>query len=311
MPLGNLATFPERSKILCLVRIYQNELSLESGLQGEHDAWLRTSRQSTRVVCAVWRAFRGDAPRIFPQAAGRNPQRNQRQAGRSLFGNGRAPRSRQPGDFRTGKAFARFQSERAEFFPGAIRLASGSAKRLHDRAFTSTWRIRFRKLTEIAYGTATSTAYADPQRRRVAPVSQGRWRGKLPTISCWCHPNDSPITPVPRGTAPGTSRRFWISCQEPAVWKKTSSSSLRRERRILRPRAPFVAPDPPPETGRVSKGSTRGWSTSPSSRTRYGTRVTRGSSIGLGTRADGDRLAWSRGGASAHRYSTTLPCCSS
>ena len=90
-------TFPERLEDLGVSwRIYQNELSFESGLEGEQDAWLANFTDNP----IEWFAqsgvrFAATHREYILKRLRKNPRGDQRQTGRSRIGNRGAPRSRE------------------------------------------------------------------------------------------------------------------------------------------------------------------------------------------------------------------------
>ena len=299
-------TFPERLEDLGVSwRIYQNELSLESGLQGEHDAWLANFGDNPIEWFAQYGVrFAATHGEYVLKRLGEIPGeiRAKQAEAASATGEGRDRIKKEISDLE--KTLARFQTEQAEFSQDRFESLPDRAKRLHDRAFTiNSGDPDFRKLTTLAYRDG------DIDRRMPAPKGDvlHRFRkdvgeGKLPTIS-WLVPSER-FSDHPSSAWYGAwylSEVLDILAKNPAVWKKTVFILTYDENDGYFDHVPpFVAPDPArPETGRVSTGIDAGLEYVSLEQDRaWHPGHARGSSIGLGYRVPMVIASpWSRGGA--------------
>ena len=299
------STFPERLEDLGLSwRIYQNELSLESGLAGEHDAWLANFSDNPIEWFAQYGVrFAATHREFILKRLGEIPREiSAKQAEAASATGERLDRvKKEISDLE--KTLARFQSEQAEFSQERFESLPDRAKRLHERAFTiNSGDPDFRKLTELAYRDG------DIDRRMLIPKGDALHQfrkdvgeGKLPTIS-WLVPSER-FSDHPSSAWYGAwylSEVLDILTKNPAVWKKTVFILTYDENDGYFDHVPpFVAPDPArPETGRVSKGIDAGLEYVSLEQDRvWHPREARGSSIGLGFRVPLVIASpWSRGG---------------
>ncbi len=299
-------TFPERLEDLGVSwRIYQNELSLESGLRGEHDAWLANFGDNPIEWFAQYGVrFAATHREYIVKRLGEIPgeiSAKQDEAA-SATGKRRDRVNKQISELE--KTLARFQSEQAEFSQERFASLPDRARRLHDRAFTiNSGDPDFRKLTELAYRDG------DIDRHMLAPKGdvlhqfrKDAREGKLPTIS-WLVPSER-FSDHPSSAWYGAwylSEVLDILAKNPAVWKKTVFILTYDENDGYFDHVPpFVAPDPArPETGRVSKGIDAALEYVPLEHDQsWHPGHARGSSIGLGYRVPMVIASpWSRGGA--------------
>jgi phospholipase C len=299
-------TFPERLEDLGISwRIYQNELSLESGLKGEHDAWLAnfTDNPLEWFVQYGVRFAATHREYVLKRLAEIPAEIGAKQAEAASATSERRDRLKQEIS-ELEKTLARFQSEQAEFSHERFESLSDRARRLHDRAFTiNSGDPDFRKLTELTYRDG------DIDRRLLVPKGDALHRfrkdvggGKLPTVS-WLVPSER-FSDHPSSAWYGAwylSEVLDILTRNPAVWKKTVFILTYDENDGYFDHVPpFVAPDPArPETGRVSRGIDAGLEHVSLEQDRvWHPRAARGSSIGLGFRVPMVIASpWSRGGA--------------
>jgi phospholipase C len=303
---ANWATFPERLEDLGVSwRIYQNELSLESGLEGEHDPWLANFTDNPLEWFAQYGVrFAATHREYILKRLGEIPGEisDKKAEAASATGEQRDRVKKEISELE--KQFARFQSERAEFSRERFEALSDRAKRLNDRAFTiNSGDPDFRKLTELAYRDG------DIDRRMLIPKGDvlHRFRqdvgdGKLPTIS-WLVPSER-FSDHPSSAWYGAwylSEVLDILTKNPAIWKTTIFILTYDENDGYFDHVPpFVAPDPArPETGGVSKGIDAGLEYVSLEQDRvWHPGQARGSSIGLGYRVPMVIASpWSRGGA--------------
>ncbi len=299
-------TFPERIEDLGVSwRIYQNELSLESGFKGEEDAWLANFSDNPIEWFAQYGVrFAATHREYILKRLGEIPgEIGAKQAeATSATGERRDRVKKEISELE--KTLARFRSEQAEFSHERFESLPDRAKRLHERAFTiNSGDPDFRTLTELAYRDG------DVERRMVVPKGDPLYQfrkdvaeGKLPTVS-WLVPSER-FSDHPSSAWYGAwylSEAFDILTKNPAVWKKTIFILTYDENDGYFDHVPpFVAPDPGrPETGRVSKGIDAGLEYVSIEQDRvWHPRESRGSSIGLGYRVPMVIASpWSRGGA--------------
>ncbi len=299
-------TFPERLEDLGVSwRIYQNELSLESGLQGEHDSWLANFTDNPIEWFAQYDVrFAATHHEFVLKRLGEIPREiSAKQAeAASATGEHRDRVKKEISELE--RTLARYQSEQAEFSRERFEALPDRARRLHDRAFTiNSGDPDFRKLTELAYRDG------DIERRMIVPKGDALHQfrkdvgdGKLPTIS-WLVPSER-FSDHPTSAWYGAwylSEVLDILTKNPAVWMKTIFILTYDENDGYFDHVPpFVAPDPArPETGRVSKGIDAGLEFISLEQDRvWHPAQARGSSIGLGFRVPMVIASpWSRGGA--------------
>jgi phospholipase C len=299
-------TFPERLEDLGVSwRIYQNELSIESGFKGEEDAWLASFADNPIEWFAQYGVrFAATHREYILRRLGEIPgeiSANQAKAASAT----REERDRLKNEIAgLEKALARYQSERDEFSRERFEALPDRAKRLHERAFTiNSGDPDFRKLTELTYRDGNVERHmmvpkGDPLHQFRKDVAEG----KLPAVS-WLVPSEK-FSDHPCSAWYGAwylSETFDILTKNPAVWKKTIFILTYDENDGYFDHVPpFVAPDPArPETGRVSQAIDAGMEYVSIEKDReWHPRESRGSSIGLGYRVPMVIASpWSRGGA--------------
>jgi phospholipase C len=299
-------TFPERLEDLGVSwRIYQNELSLDSGLKGEHDAWLANFTDNPLEWFAQYGVrFAATHREYLLKRLGEIPGEISAKQAEAASAKGERRDRVMKEISELERTLARFQTEWAEFSQERFESLPDRARRLHDRAFTiNSGDPDFRTLTELTYRDG------DIDRRMQAPkgdvLHQFRkdvGEGKLPTIS-WLVPSER-FSDHPGSAWYGAwylSEVLDILAKNPAVWKKTVFILTYDENDGYFDHVPpFVAPDPArPETGRVSKGIDAGLEfVSLEQDHVWHPGHARGSSIGLGYRVPMVIASpWSRGGA--------------
>ena len=299
-------TFPERLEDLGVSwRIYQNELSLESGLEGEHDAWLGNFTDNPIEWFAQYRVWFAATHREYClKRLGELPGEisAKRAEAASATGERRDRIKKEIAELE--KRLARYQSEQGEFSQAQFESLPDRDKRLHDRAFTvNSGDPDFRKLTELAYRDGNIDRHMlVPKGDPLYQFRKDVGHGNLPTIS-WLVPSER-FSDHPGSAWYGAwyvSEVLDILVKNPAVWKKTVFILTYDENDGYFDHVPpFVAPDPArPETGRVSKGIDAGLEYVSLEQDRaWHPREARGSSIGLGYRVPMVIASpWSRGGA--------------
>ncbi len=299
-------TFPERLEDLGVSwRIYQNELTLESGLQGEHDAWLANFGDNPIEWFAQYGVrFAATHREFILKRLGELPREISAKEAEAASATGERRERVKKEISRLVKTLTRFQSEQVEFSRERFESLPDRAKRLHERAFTiNSGDPDFRNMTELAYRDG------DSERRMLVPkgdvLHQFRkdvGEGKLPKIS-WLVPSER-FSDHPGSAWYGAwylSEVMDILTKNPAVWKKTIFILTYDENDGYFDHVPpFVAPDPTrPETGRVSSGIDAGLEYISLEQDRvWHPGHARGSSIGLGYRVPMIIASpWSRGGA--------------
>ena len=229
-------TFPERLEEAGVSwRIYQNELSVASGLEGEDDAWLANfARQPAGVVRAVSRGLSQDAHGVR-RADGGDAAGGDRETARRQAAWKRSWQSKE-------KLLAVCLKQRAQLTPEARAQLSPREVSLHEKAFTTNEEDPGYRAT----GDAAAITMA---------VSNGKWWFRNP-IRCtgsakmwttenfrrfrgWCLRSVSPIIP----DRPGTARWYvagdaeYPDRESGGLEEDDLHSHLRRERRLLRSRS--------------------------------------------------------------------------
>lgn len=296
-------TFPERLEAAGIPwKIYQNEISLDSGLKGESDAWLANFTDNPIEWFTQYHVrFAASHRRHLAERAQRLPVEIE------------ALEALTPSASRDAKlASARAELESAQsdlkrYTDGAYAALSPTERNLHERAFTT-------NVGDPDYRKLTTLKYRDGGRQREMQVPAGdvlhQFRtdvqsGKLPTVSWIVAPENFSDHPgAPWYGAWYLSECLDILTKNPEVWRKTIFVLCYDENDGYFDHVPpFVPPDPErPETGKVSAGLdpspewVRKWQEAefaqrhPDSKTRTGP-------IGLGFRVPLVIASpWSRGG---------------
>jgi phospholipase C len=302
----NWTTFPERLEDLGVPwRIYQNELTIESGLEPDHESWLANFGDNPIEYFAQFGVRFAPAHHAFVlkrlseipgELADLNAQAE------------KAPEDKLPAIKKRiaslERTHARYQAERTEFSRERFEALPERTRRLHERAFTiNSADPDFRELEELTY--------RDGDRERRMKVPKGDMlhqfrkdvaEGKLPAVS-WLVPSQQ-FSDHPDSAWYGAwylSEVLDILTKNPEVWKKTIFILTYDENDGYFDHVPpFVAPDPAdPSSGRVSGGIDAGLEFIPlESDRRWHPSQPRNSSIGLGYRVPMVIASpWSRGGA--------------
>lgn len=300
-------TFPERLEDLGVSwKVYQNELSLESGLDSEHDAWLANFTDNPLEwfeqfgvrYAATHRQFIIQRLLEIPELI-----RLKKVEAQSAADTQRARLLQEIAGLE--RAWQRYQGEKDLFTAADYDSLSVRAKRMHERAFTiNSQDPNFRELTDFEY-------VDDAGKKRQLRVPAGdvlfQFRedvesGNLPTIS-WLVPPER-FSDHPGSAWYGAwylSETLDILTKNPEVWKKTVFLLTYDENDGYFDHVPpFVAPNPAaPETGTVSRSidSSLEYVSLEQDRLWHPFQA-RGSSIGLGYRVPMVIASpWSRGGA--------------
>lgn len=256
-------TFPERLEDAGVSwRIYQNELSVPSGLDEDEDNWLSNFTDNPLEWFPQFRVRFSKSRRAFVErrlATLANDIAAIQLAvdsGATHAGDGS---NLQEGHARLLREFESMTKERETYNAGTWAALSAGAKALHQRAFTTNSdAANFRSLTELRY--------KDGSTNRSLKVPQGdvlhRFRhdvesGKLPTVSWLIAPEAFSDHPASAWFGAWyVSESLNILTQDPDLWRKTIFILCYDENDGYFDHVPpFVAPHPGrPETGRVSAG---------------------------------------------------------
>jgi phospholipase C len=302
-------TFPERLEDLGVSwRIYQNELSVESGLRGEAEAWLSNFTDNPIEFFTQFgvrfhparQKFLAEQAKVLPaEIAGLRTQLDERK------NKGQDVDRLQKRLERMERLLEAAKSETQRFSAESYAKLSDRERAIHEKAFTTNIADPdFREVDEIKY--------RDGDVERTVKVPKGdvlhQFRsdvqsGKLPTVS-WL------VAPEAFSDHPGSAwYGAWyiaevlnILTQSPEVWKKTIFLLTYDENDGYFDHVPpFTCPDPArPETGRVSTGidASVEYVTLEQQRKTTDAADCRDSSIGLGFRVPLVIASpWSRGGA--------------
>ncbi len=236
----NWTTFPERLQDAGISwKVYQNEISLDSGLEGEQDPWLANFtdnplewfKQYNVPFAATHQAY---VKSVLPSLVKQN---NPKEANR----------------------VSSYRKSVEAYTPQAWEALSARAKSLHQSAFTT-------NASDPDYRTLTTFTYSDQGIQREVEVPKGdvlyQFRkdvqaGTLPTVS-WL------VAPEHYSDHPGSawygswyvSEVLDILTQNPAVWKKTIFVLTYDENDGSFDHVPpFVVPHPlRDDTGKLSPG---------------------------------------------------------
>jgi phospholipase C len=298
-------TFPERLEDAGVSwKIYQNEITLESGLADEHNAWLANFGDNpieyfTQYGVQFAATHRTYLAARLPQLPGEIAA-----AEAALASAPQAERARLGQHLRYLRAqLERCKTEAVEFSEERWKSLPEHARRLHERAFCSNAADPdFRELTELLYRDGgTERRVAVPKGDILHNFRKDVEEGTLPTVS-WLVPPER-VSDHPGSAWYGAwylSEVIDILIKNPRVWQETVFILTYDENDGYFDHVPpFVAPDPRrPETGRVSEGVDAGleWVTLESDRKLHGARAREGP-IGLGYRVPMIVASpWSRGG---------------
>jgi phospholipase C len=294
--LARWTTFPERLEDAGVSwKIYQNELSLPTGLSGEQDAWLANFTDNPIEWFEQYGVFYSKTFREYAkEAVGRLPKEI---AELEPKGPSRALRGKQ-------SELKLLTEVLATYTDAAFAALPDRNKRLHAKAFqTNEGDPDYRKLTTIKYRDgATERSMQAPKGDVLYQFRKDVADGTLPAVS-WLVPPErfSDHPGAPWYGAWMLSEVLRILTAKPEVWKKTIFILTYDENDGYFDHVPpFRAPDPgKPESGKVSDGIDAGTEYWPLERDRVkrSPAESRGSSIGLGFRVPMVVASpWSRGG---------------
>ncbi len=243
-------------------KIYQNELSIESGLSEQEDAWLANFGDNpiewfTQYRVQFAATHRAYLERKIIELPAEIAALEKQLAGQVKTPNQAAKLKKQIADLSA--TLIRFKAERAEWTQAKFANLSPREKNLHARAFcTNSGDPAYRQLAEIHYRDG------GVERRLVVPKGdvlhqfrQDVTDGKLPAVSWIVSPQE--FSDHPSSAWNGAwyvSEVLNILTHNPDVWKKTVFLLTYDENDgYFDHIPPFTAPHPRrPETGRVSKG---------------------------------------------------------
>lgn len=304
---ANWQTFPERLEDLGVTwKIYQNELSLESGLDPDQDAWLSNFTDNPIEWFEQFGVRYAKSHRDFIiRRIKEIPIQIQTKESEASSASQARRDQLQKEIAELMKALARYEGEIDVFTEQRFQSLSDRSKRLHELAFANNSQDEnFRSLTELEYtdDRGNKRQMRVPKGDVLFQFRKDVEQGKLPTVS-WLVPperfSDHPGSPW--YGAWFLSETFDILTKNPEVWKKTIFILTYDENDGYFDHVPpFVAPDPAnPATGRTSKSIDAGLEFVPLEQDRkWHTFQARNSSIGLGYRIPMIIASpWSRGGA--------------
>jgi len=256
-------TFPERLEDAGIAwKIYQNEISLSTGLAGESDAWLSNFTDNpiewfTQYRVRYSKTRRAYAPKLVELLTAQIEEASKKLEDPALFGIEKAKLEKQLKDATS--TLASVRKELLEYTDAGWKALTPKQKALHEKAFCS-------NEGDPDYRTMTEHTYDDNGQSRTVPIPKGdvlhQFRkdvetGKLPAVS-WL------VAPERCSDHPGSawfgawyvSEVLNILTHDPEVWKKTVFILCYDENDGFFDHVPpFVAPHPGrPETGKVSKG---------------------------------------------------------
>lgn len=256
-------TFPDRLEDARVSwRIYQNEISLDSGLRGPEEAWLGSFTDNPiewfpQFNVRFARSRRAYLPAFLAAAPNEIAERERALQREGIAAATRATLERELADLRARVRAA--ESERRTYTDAAWNALTENAKSLHARAFTT-------NAGDPAYRSITNLEYQEGTTRREVAVPAGdvlhQFRqdvssGALPAVSWLVAPqNFSDHPSAPWYGAWYVSEVLDILTKNPDVWKKTVFILCYDENDGYFDHVPpFVAPHPSrPDTGKTSPG---------------------------------------------------------
>ncbi|WP_088252114.1 phosphocholine-specific phospholipase C [Fimbriiglobus ruber] len=258
--MQNWPTFPERLEALGISwKIYQNELSIESGLSGAEDAWLANftdnpleffTQYNVRLA-ANHRDYVAKRVREIPGEIDALKAKKSATPARAADVDKQIARLT--------AALKRYDAERAEFTQEKWDKLSPRERALHTRAFvTNSGDPAYRQLAEITYRDGgTNRTVRVPKGDVLYQFRKDANEGTLPRVSWIVAPQE--FSDHPSSAWYGAwyvAEVMNILTHNPDVWKKTVFMLTYDENDGYFDHVPpFVAPHPRrPETGRVSKG---------------------------------------------------------
>lgn len=293
---ANWPTFPERLEEAGVSwRVYQNELSLDTGLKGEEDDWLANFTDNPLEWFDQYHVghlptYQAQLEKLAATLPGEIAELEKGPVTRELT--------------RKKALLVRVGSERKKWTADARARMTAREQALHTKAFTT-------NTGDPAYRELTPHRYKDGGAEREMAVPKGdplfQFRkdvteGKLPAVS-WLVPS-SHFSDHPGSPWYGAwylAEVMNILTHNPEVWKKTIFVLTYDENDGYFDHVPpFVAPDPAnPESGKTSAGIDAGveYLTLEQDAARHPPREARGGPVGLGYRVPMIVASpWSKGG---------------
>ena len=302
----NWKTFPERLEDHNVSwKIYQNELTVPTGLTREADAWLANYGDSPIEWFTQYHVRFAAGHRAFLDRAAKSLREQieaaEKQLG-PLVGNAAEKLGKTIADLKS--KLAQCEKDRAEFSKENFEKLSPREKSLHVRAFvTNSGDPSYRDLAELTYKDGNATRRLKvPKGDVLHQFRKDVNDGTLPTVS-WLVPPER-FSDHPSSAWYGQwylSEVLNILTKNPKVWKKTIFILTYDENDGYFDHVPpFQAPNPKkPETGLTSKSldTTLEYLESEQDRKHKPTGAVRGNSLGLGFRVPMIVASpWSRGG---------------
>jgi len=298
-------TFPERLEALGISwKIYQNEITVESGLSEAEDAWLANFGDNpleyfTQFNVRLAANHRNYVARRVQEIPG---EINALKAKKAATPSRAAAIDKQIDKLVA--ALKHYQAERDEFTQEKWDRLSPREKALHTRAFvTNAGDPAYRQLAEITYRDGgTERTVRVPKGDVLYQLRRDANEGKLPQVSWIVAPQEFSDHPTSAWYGAWyVAEAMNILTHNPDVWKKTVFILTYDENDGYFDHVPpFVAPHPRrPETGRVSKGIDTGveYVELEQDRKHHPRGAVRGGPIGLGYRVPLVIASpWSRGG---------------
>ncbi|MBO9634469.1 MAG: phospholipase C, phosphocholine-specific [Chitinophagaceae bacterium] len=256
-------TFPERLEENEISwKIYQNELSVNAGLEGEAESWLANFGDNPLEYFSQYRvkfhkAYINHLPNAIQQLNNSIQQLEQKIAGMTEDSDAMA-KAKKSLDWQQHK-LKEYQADREKYTNANFEKLSDIEKNIHLKAFST-------NAGDADYHTLTDLQYQDGDKHRTMKAPKGdvlhQFRqdvstGKLPTVSWIVAPEN--FSDHPSAAWFGVwyiSEVMDILTKNPEVWKKTIFVLTYDENDGYYDHLPpFVAPHPSkPNTGKVSEG---------------------------------------------------------
>lgn len=254
-------TFPERLEDAGVQwKIYQNELSLNTGFTKEQDAWLANFTDNPiewfdQYQAGFSETYRRQLDHLAATLPGEIEQLRNSPVPADAAGSAKRTRNLAAREAQ----LRRVTSERARWTPEALAKLSPRERSLHDRAFTTNAADPFyRQLSPLRYRDGDNTReMLIPKGDVLHQFRRDVETGHLPAVSWLVAPeNFSDHPSSPWYGAWYVAEALDILTRNPEVWKKTIFIVTYDENDGYFDHVPpFVAPDPDnPESGKTSPG---------------------------------------------------------
>ncbi|MBI1320766.1 MAG: phospholipase C, phosphocholine-specific [Candidatus Hydrogenedens sp.] len=256
-------TYPERLEDAGISwRIYQNEISLDTGLAGDEESWLANFTDNPIEWFSQYRvrfskSRRAWLPKLEKQLTARIKKLDRRLSDASLDGDRKASMEKERAE--ASESLDAIRKEMAQYTEEAWLALSAKERAIHEKAFsTNEGDSDFRELVVHAYDdNGEERRIGVPKGDVLHRFRKDVERGELPAVS-WL------VAPERFSDHPGSawfgawyvSEVLNILTQDPEVWKKTVFILCYDENDGLFDHVPpFIAPHPGrPETGKTSDG---------------------------------------------------------